>query len=103
MNGGRTIAYFSIYPFLRSRIFADRIYRVRMNICSGAYMKKVLSEKILAVFTAEASIIAVGCPVMSRCSMKEENCPVPFDSNRLHEVINRKALKPLSRIKTDKP
>jgi hypothetical protein len=46
-----------------------------MNICSGAYMKKVLSEKILAVFTAEASIIAVGCPVMSRCSMKEANCP----------------------------
>jgi len=46
-----------------------------MNICSGAYMKKVLSEKILAVFTAEASIIAVGCPVMSRCSMKEGNCP----------------------------
>ena len=103
MNGEKTIAYFSIYPFLRSRIFADRIYGVRMNVCSATYMKKVLSEKIMAVFIAGASIIAVSCPVTSRCSMKEENCPDPFDSNRLHEVINRKALKPLSRIKTDRP
>jgi len=66
-------------------------------------MKKALSEKILAVFTAGASIIAVECPVMSRCFMKEGNRPYPFDSNCLHEVINRKALKPLSRIKTDRP
>src|SRR4030043_300249 len=68
------------YPFLRSRIFPDRIYRVRMNICPATYMKKALSEKILAVFTAGASIIAVECPVVSRCSMKEANRPVPFDS-----------------------
>ena len=74
-----------------------------MNICSATYMKKVLSEKTMAVFTAGTSIIAVECPVMTRCSMKEENCPVPFDSNRLHEVINCKALEPLSRIKTDRP
>jgi hypothetical protein len=40
---------------------------------------------------------------VSRCSMKEANCPVPFDSDRLHEVINRKALEPLSMIKTDRP
>jgi glucan phosphorylase len=92
-----------VYPFLRSRIFPDRIYRVRINICSATYMKKAISENILAVFTAEASIIAVECPVVSRCSMKEANRPVPFDSNRLHEVINRKALEPLSRIKTDRP
>jgi len=103
MNGERTTAYFSIYPFLRSRIFPDRIYRVRMNICSATYMKKVLSEKTMAVFTAGTSIIAVECPVMSRCSMKEGNRPDPFDSNRLHEVINCKALEPLSRIKTDRP
>ena len=103
MNGERTTAYFSIYPFLRSRIFPDRIYRVRMNTCSATDMKKALSEKILAVFTAGASIIAVECPVMSRCSMKEANRPVPFDSDRLHEVINRKGLEPLSRIKTDRP
>ena len=85
------------YPFLRSRIFLDRIYRVRMNTCSATYMKKALSEKILAVFTAGASIIAVECPVVSRCSMKEANRPVPFDSNLLHEVINCKGLDPLSR------
>jgi hypothetical protein len=103
MNGKRTIAYFSIPPFLRSRIFLDRIYRVRMNTCSATYMKKALSEKTLAVFTAGASIIAAECPVVSRCSMKEANCPVPFDSDRLHEVINRKALEPLSMIKTDRP
>jgi len=66
-------------------------------------MKKALSDKILAVFTAGASIIAVECPVVSRCYMKEGNCPVPFDSDRLHEVINRKALEPLSRIRTDRP
>ena len=74
-----------------------------MNICSATYMKKALSEKILAVFTAGASIIALECPVVSRCSMKEGNRPLPFDSNRLHEVINRKALEPLSRIRTDRP
>jgi hypothetical protein len=74
-----------------------------MNICSATYMKKALSEKILTVFTAGASIIAVECPVMSRCSMKEGNRPVPFDSGRLHEDINRKTLDPLSRIKTDRP
>jgi glucan phosphorylase len=90
-------------PFLRSRIFQDRIYRVRIDICSATYMKKALSEKILAVITAGASIIAVECPVMSRCSMKEGNRPVPFNSNRLHEVIDRKTLEPLSMIKTDRP
>jgi len=74
-----------------------------MNTCSATYMKKALSEKILAVFTAGASIIAVECPVVSRCPMKEANCPVPLDSDRLHEVINRKALEPLSRIRTDRP
>ena len=103
MNGERTIAYFSIYPFLRSRIFPDRIYRVRMNTCSVTYMKKALSEKILSVFTAGASIFTVECPVVSRCSMKEANRPVPFGSDRLREVINRKALEPLSRIRTDRP
>jgi hypothetical protein len=103
MNGERTTAYFSIYPFLRSRIFLDRIYRVRMNTCLATYMKKALSEKILAVCTGGASILAVECPVVSRCSMKEANFPVPFNSDRLHEVINRKALEPLWRIKTDRP
>ena len=103
MNGERTIAYFSIYPFLRSRIFPDRIYRVRMNTCSATDMKKALSEKILAVFTDGASLIAVECPVVSRCSMKEANRPVPLDRYRLREVINRKALEPLSMIKTDRP
>ena len=73
-----------------------------MNTCSATYMKKALSEKILAVFTAGASIIVVECRVMSRCSMKEGNRPVPFDRYRLHEVINRKTLGPLSRIKTDR-
>ena len=95
MNGERTTAYFSIYPFLRSRIFPDRIYRVCMNTCLATDMKKALSEKILAVFTAGGSIIAVECPVVSRCSMKEANRPVPLYSNRLHEVINRKGLEPL--------
>ena len=74
-----------------------------MNTCSATYMKKALSEKILAMFTAGASIIALECPVVSRCSTKEANSPVPFDSDRLHEVINRKALEPLSRIRTDRP
>ena len=74
-----------------------------MNICPATYMKKALSEKILAVFTVGASTIAVECPVVSRCAMKEANRPVPFDSHRLHEVINRKALEPLSMIKTDRP
>jgi len=44
MNGGRTIAYFSIYPFLRSRIFADRIYRVRMNGAPRSKLRGILSE-----------------------------------------------------------
>ena len=74
-----------------------------MNIWSATDMKKALSEKILAVFTAGASIIAVECPVESRCSMKEANRPGAFDRYRLHEVINRKALEPLSRINTDRP
>ena len=72
-----------------------------MNTCSATYMKKALSDKILAVFTAGASIIAVECSVVSRCSMKETNRPVPFDSNRLHEVINSKTIEPLS--ETDRP
>ncbi len=86
-----------------SRIFPDRTYRVRIYIFSAIYMEKAISEKILAVFTSGASIIAVECPIVSRGSMKEANRPVPFDRYRLHEVINRKALEPLSMIKTDRP
>ena len=92
MNGERTIAYFSIYRFLRSRVFPDRIYRVSMNTCPATYMKKALSEKILAVFSAGPGMIAVECPAVGRCSMTEMNRPVPFGSDRLHEVINGKAL-----------
>ena len=103
MNGERTTAYFSIYPFLRSRIFLDRIYRVRMNTCSATYGEKTRSEKILAGFTAGAIIGAVVFPMISRCSTKGANRLVSFHSNRLHEVINCKALEPLSRIKTDRP
>jgi len=103
MNGKSTTANFSIYPFLRSRIFLDRIYRVRMKLCSATSVKKAISEKILAVFTAGARTIAVECPVVSHCAMKEANRPAPFDSHRLHEVINRKALEPLSMVKTDRP
>jgi len=33
------------YPFLRSRIFPDRIYQVRMNICLATDMKKALSDR----------------------------------------------------------
>ena len=74
-----------------------------MKTYSATYGEKTRSEKILEVFTAGAIISAVVFPMVSRCSTKEAKRLVSFHSNRLHEVINRQALDPLSMIKTDRP
>jgi positive regulator of sigma E activity len=76
-----------------------------MTTWSATHRKETLSlsEKILAVFTVGAIIIAMAFPMVSHYSRKVANRLVSFHHDRLHEVINRQALDPLSMIKTDRP